>query len=401
MEKRRRVVGYCRVSTEQQADYGVSLDAQRTQIVNYCNRSDLELVDVIVDGGQSGKDLDRPGFKKVIELLESGRAYGLVIAKLDRLSRSIVDICKLVDKYFANQRFSLLSANENIDTQTATGRLHLYLISIFAQIERESIVERVTTSIRHFQAQGGKVGCAPYGWRYSARLDERGNRIIEEDPRQQAAIHRMCELHEAGKTVRELIAILGEEGYPPQRSGKWTFNSAWRILIRCGKHIPRHRPLIEKRGNVADVGQRRWRFAPREKPTQRVARELNREGVRLEGRSKRWQPSTIADLIDRTATRDTKTAYGLAYQLRAQGRSLRGIGRTSSPRAFARHAASTGMRRRFVTCCWRGRCNGCGQPSANTSAGVLATTARSSQRLRVASSAQVWMRLANALLRGR
>ena len=97
-------------------------------------------------------DLDRPGFKKVIHLLESGQAHGLVIAKLDRLSRSIGDICKLVDQYFSNQRFALLSANENIDTKSPTGRLHLYLISVFAQIERESIVEWVTTAIRHFQA---------------------------------------------------------------------------------------------------------------------------------------------------------------------------------------------------------------------------------------------------------
>lgn len=327
VELRRKVVGYCRVSTDQQADQGISLDAQRQQIVNYCNRNDLDLIDVVVDGGQSGKDLDRPGFKKVIHLLESGRAYGLVIAKLDRLSRSIIDICKLVDQYFSNQRYALLSANENIDTKSSTGRLHLYLISVFAQIERESIVERVTTAIRHYQAQGGKVGCAPYGWRYSDRLDARGNRILEEDPKQQAAIQRMCELHDAGKSVREIIGILTSEGHPPQRSGKWSFNSAWRILIRCGKHIPRERPRIENRTNAAEVGKRAMELRSDGKSYREIARELNREGVRLEHRDKHWQAGSVADLIDRTATRDTKTAYGLACQLRTQGHSLREIGR--------------------------------------------------------------------------
>lgn len=327
MELRRKVVGYCRVSTDQQADQGISLDAQRQQIVNYCNRNDLDLIDVVVDGGQSGKDLDRPGFKKVIQILESGRAYGLVIAKLDRLSRSIIDICKLVDQYFSNQKYALLSANENIDTKSATGRLHLYLISVFAQIERESIVERVTTAIRHYQAQGGKVGCAPYGWRYSDRLDARGNRILEEDPKQQAAIRRMCELHDSGKSVREIIVILTEEGHPPRRAGKWSFNSAWRILVRSGKHIPRERPRIEHRGNVAEVGQRAMALRSDGKTYREIARELNREGVRLEHRDKNWQAASVADLIDRTATRDTKTAYGLACQLRTQGHSLREIGR--------------------------------------------------------------------------
>jgi DNA invertase Pin-like site-specific DNA recombinase len=327
VELRRKVVGYCRVSTDQQADQGISLDAQRQQIVNYCNRNDLDLIDVIVDGGQSGKDLDRPGFKKVIQILESGRAYGLVIAKLDRLSRSIIDICKLVDQYFSNQRYALLSANENIDTKSSTGRLHLYLISVFAQIERESIVERVTTAIRHYQAQGGKVGCAPYGWRYSDRLDARGNRILEADTQQQAAIQRMCELHDAGKSVREIIVVLTEEGHPPQRAGKWSFNSAWRILIRCGKHLPRERPRIENRANAAEVGQRAMELRSDGKSYREIARELNREGVRLEHRDKHWQAGSVADLIDRTATRDTKTAYGLACQLRTQGHSLREIGR--------------------------------------------------------------------------
>ena len=327
VELRRTVVGYCRVSTEQQAEGGISLDAQRSQIVGYCNRHDLDLVDVIVDGGQSGKDLDRPGFKRVIQLLESGQVYGLVIAKLDRLSRSIIDICKLVDQYFSNQKYALLSVSENIDTKSTSGRLHLYLMSVFAQIERESIVERVTTAIRHYQAQGGRVGCAPYGWRYSDRLDTRGNRILEEHPQQQAAIVRMCELHDAGKNLREIIETLTEEGHPPQRAGKWSINSAWRILIRCGKHIPRERPPVQRRANLAHVGQKAMELRADGKSYREIAREMNKDGLRLDHRDKQWQAASIADLIDRTATRDTKTAYGLACQLRTQGHSLREIGR--------------------------------------------------------------------------
>lgn len=327
VELRRKVVGYCRVSTDQQAGSGISLDAQRQQIVNYCNLHDLDLVEVIVDGGQSGKDLDRPGFQRVLSLLEAGKAYGLVIAKLDRLSRSIIDICKLVDQYFANQKYALLSVSENIDTKSATGRLHLYLISVFAQIERESIVERVTTAIRHYQAQGGRVGCAPYGWRYSDRLDARGNRILEEHPQQQAAIMRMCALHDEGKNIRQIIEALTQEGHPPQRGGAWTINSAWRILTRCGKHIPRERPRIENRRNATALGQRAMELRADGKSYREIARELNRQGLRLEHRDKGWQASSVADLIDRTATRDAKTAYGLACQLRMQGHSLREIGR--------------------------------------------------------------------------
>lgn len=327
MEKRRKVAGYCRVSTEQQAEHGLSLDAQRQQIISYCRRHDLELIEIVIDGGASGKDLDRPGFRRVIKMLESGQIYGLVIAKLDRLSRSIIDICKLVDKYFANQKFALLSASENIDTQSPTGRLHLYLISIFAQIERESIVERVTMAIRHYQAQGGKVGCPQYGWRYSDRLNARGNRIVEEEPRQQAAIRRMCELHDAGKSTGEIIKILDDEGYPAQRGGKWSFNSAWRLLVRFGKIHPNRRPRAEQPGTIEPVGQWALELRAQGKSYSEIARALNREARSAHGRGKRWQASTVADFIDRNATRDTATAYGLAYSLRMQGYSLRNIGR--------------------------------------------------------------------------
>jgi hypothetical protein len=137
----------------------------------------------------------------------------------------------------------------------------------------------------------------------------------------------MCELHDAGKNLREIIETLTAEGHPPQRAGKWSINSAWRILIRCGKHIPRERPQIQHRANLGEVGQKAMKLRADGKSYREIAREMNRDGLRLEHRDKGWQAASIADLIDRTATRDTKTAYGLACQLRTQGHSLREIGR--------------------------------------------------------------------------
>ena len=327
VQKCRRVIGYCRVSTDQQAERGLSLDSQRQQIIQYCSRNDLELIDIVVDGGQSGKDLDRPGFQKILGLLESKSVYGLIVAKLDRLSRSIVDICKLVDTYFSNQQYALLSASENIDTKSPAGRMHLYLMSIFAQIERESIVERVTTGLHHYQAQGGKVGCMQYGWRYSQRLDQRGNRVVEEDPHQQQAIRRICELFDEGNKARAIGPILDAEGFPPQRGGLWTFNSVWRILTRYGKISPQRRPLVDQRANLASISERALSLRSQGESYSEIARSLNREGLLLEGRVRRWQAATVADLLDRATTRDHRTAYGCACQLRTKGHSLREIGK--------------------------------------------------------------------------
>jgi DNA invertase Pin-like site-specific DNA recombinase len=327
VQKCRRVIGYCRVSTDQQAERGLSLDSQRQQIIGYCSRNELELIDIVVDGGQSGKDLDRPGFQKILGLLASKSVYGVIVAKLDRLSRSIVDICKLVDTYFSDQQYALLSASENIDTKSPAGRMHLYLMSIFAQIERESIVERVTAGLHHYQAQGGKVGCMPYGWRYSQRLDERGNRVVEEDPHQQQAIRRICELFDEGHKARAIGPILDAEGYSPQRGGRWTFNSVWRILTRYGKISPQRRPLVDQRANLASISERALLLRSQGESYPEIARSLNREGLLLAGRVRRWQAATVADLLDRASTRDSRTAYGYACQLRSKGHSLRAIGK--------------------------------------------------------------------------
>src|ERR1700752_3536110 len=86
-----RVIAYCRVSTDEQARKGTSLDSQREAIADECKRRGWQLVNTIEDSGFSGKSLRRPGIKAVLRELESGNAGGLVVAKLDRLSRSMRD----------------------------------------------------------------------------------------------------------------------------------------------------------------------------------------------------------------------------------------------------------------------------------------------------------------------
>ena len=88
----RRVVGYIRVSSEGQATEGVSLDAQRVKLAAYCTAMDLELVGIEADEGVSAKSLRRPGLQRALGLLDAGAADGLLITKLDRLTRSVRDL---------------------------------------------------------------------------------------------------------------------------------------------------------------------------------------------------------------------------------------------------------------------------------------------------------------------
>jgi len=162
-----RVVGYVRVSTEQQASEGVSLDAQRTKLSAYATALDLELVAVFEDAGLSAKSLQRPGLAAALALLDAGGADGIVVTKLDRLTRSVRDLGDLVDRYFSD-RFSLLSVNDAIDTRTAAGRLVLHVLAAVSQWEREATAERTRDALGQLRWSGVTLGGEGLGWRRSS-----------------------------------------------------------------------------------------------------------------------------------------------------------------------------------------------------------------------------------------
>ena len=106
-------IGYVRVSTQEQASEGVSLDAQRDRLTAYCKMNGIKLIDIKADEGISGSTLERPGLQAALQMLKRGRANTLLVAKLDRLSRSLRDVCALVEDFFGDERYHLLSNQLN------------------------------------------------------------------------------------------------------------------------------------------------------------------------------------------------------------------------------------------------------------------------------------------------
>jgi DNA invertase Pin-like site-specific DNA recombinase len=156
---RTRTVAYLRVSTDKQADRGVSLDAQRAKVAAYAELYDLELVEVVVDAGASAKTLDRPGLARALGMLrKGGEAEALLVVKLDRLTRSVRDLCELVERHFAPGKAALLSVGEQIDTRSAAGRLVLNVLASVSQWEREAIGERTAAAMQHKAACGEFTG---------------------------------------------------------------------------------------------------------------------------------------------------------------------------------------------------------------------------------------------------
>lgn len=208
-----RTIAYCRVSTDLQADKGVSLEAQQVKVAAYASLYDLTLVDVVVETA-SAKTLNRPGLNRALAMLTSGQADALLVVKLDRLTRSVVDLGALVDTYFATGKFALLSVGEQVDTRSAAGRLVLNVLASVSQWEREAIGERTATAMQHKKSLGERVGAVPYGTRMAA-----DGIHLEEDLTEQAVLDEARTLRAAGLSLRVVAAELDRLGMR-SRTGK-------------------------------------------------------------------------------------------------------------------------------------------------------------------------------------
>jgi DNA invertase Pin-like site-specific DNA recombinase len=204
---RTRTVAYLRVSTDKQADRGVSLDAQRAKVAAYAELYDLELVEVVVDAGASAKTLDRPGLARALGMLrKGGEAEALLVVKLDRLTRSVRDLGELVERHFAPGKAALLSVGEQIDTRSAAGRLVLNVLASVSQWEREAIGERTAAAMQHKAACGEFTGGeAPFGWRV---VDDR----LEPVESEQTVVAEARRLRTAGLSLRAVARELDRAG---------------------------------------------------------------------------------------------------------------------------------------------------------------------------------------------
>ncbi len=152
-----RVLAYVRVSSEEQADSRAGLEAQRAAIQRECEKRGWEIVDVVEDAGYSAKDLRRPGVRGALEELERGGADALVVAKLDRLSRSMLDFTSVMAKA-QKEGWALVALDCAVDTTTPAGEAMAHVLATFAQFERRLIGERTREALAVKKRQGVRLG---------------------------------------------------------------------------------------------------------------------------------------------------------------------------------------------------------------------------------------------------
>lgn len=152
-----RMLLYIRVSTEEQATFGNGLDAQLAQLQREAEHQGWRVVETIRDEGISGKDLARPGLRRALEAIAAGHADGLAVAKLDRLSRSVIDAGMLAE-WFDEIDARLVALDLNIDTKSPSGRMVFAVLSAVAQWERETIAQRTRDGLAALRAKGKPTG---------------------------------------------------------------------------------------------------------------------------------------------------------------------------------------------------------------------------------------------------
>ena len=207
-EKERLVAGYLRVSTFHQAEEGDSLDEQEKQIRKYCDFKDWNNLTFYREEGVSAKDTNRIRLQQLIRDIKGGKINTIIVKKVDRLSRSILDFEQLF-KFFDQHNVDLISLQENFDTSNAIGRAVIRIILVFAQLEREQTSER-TADVMEFRAQQGLWNGGTPFLGYDFNPEEEVPKIIEEEAR---LVAEAFQLYIEKGSASDVASILNNKGY--------------------------------------------------------------------------------------------------------------------------------------------------------------------------------------------
>jgi DNA invertase Pin-like site-specific DNA recombinase len=209
-------VGYVRVSTEDQAESGLGLEAQRAAIKAECLRRGWTLAAICEDRSASGRSLSaRPGLGEALSTVEDGRAEGLVVAKLDRLSRSLLDFAQLMERARSKQ-WALVALDLGVDTTTPSGEMLANVLAVFAQFERRLIGQRTRDALAVRRSQGAVLG-----------------RPVALSARHANAIRA---LRAQGLSLRRIAVDLNSRGIRPAQGGRrWHASTVRAVLTRLAR----------------------------------------------------------------------------------------------------------------------------------------------------------------------
>jgi site-specific DNA recombinase len=248
-----RVIGYTRVSSDEQAEYGSGLDYQAEAIENFAMSQGYDLLAVISDPGISGATLPdkRPGFSQVIAMAEDEKFDVLLVWKFDRLARHLVYAVQTV-AWLQEYGVDLRSITEPIDTTSPIGQVIFSVLAGMASMEREAITERTRAGrVKKAERGGYAGGVAPLGYKRT----ERGLELVEHEAK---IVRLIYQLHNQGLSLRAIAKRLTAEGYRTKKNRKWyastiaavldnakysgkveyVFGTVGKYVVSKGEHLP-------------------------------------------------------------------------------------------------------------------------------------------------------------------
>jgi DNA invertase Pin-like site-specific DNA recombinase len=235
--KEPKVAIYARVSTEDQAKEGFSLNAQIERLRSYCEARNWKIFKEYIDDGYSGRDIRRPAYQKMMEEIDNWDV--LLVLKMDRIHRNSRNFMEMMDTLRKHNK-EFVSMTESLDTSTAMGRFVVDIIQRIAQLESEQIGERVyygmeqkaQTPIESLDPNRGMyLGFGhPFGYNYSD-----GKLKINKD--EAAVVKKIYDLYTQGYTISRIVSYLNESKIPTKKGKKWAENTVAKILknpLYCG-----------------------------------------------------------------------------------------------------------------------------------------------------------------------
>ena len=223
----RTAVIYLRVSTADQAEHGVSLDAQQERLTAYAVANGLEVAGILRESAISGTIplADRPEGEKLTQMVSSGQVRHVIALKLDRLFRSAVDALSTTAEW-DKQGIALHLVDmggQSLNTGSAMGRMMLTLMAGFAQFERDLTAERTTSALAHKKANNQAYSPTPYG------KDRDGERLTD-NTQEQGIIRQMRELRENGSSLRGIAEHLNSNGISSKQGKQWHASSVRYVI---------------------------------------------------------------------------------------------------------------------------------------------------------------------------
>lgn len=197
---------YTRVSTEEQAKEGFSLEAQRDLLEKYAKENGFEVYGIYCDEGYSGENYERPEIQRLFKHLWEGKFKAILVKSVDRISGRMSDISKLLDDVLLPNRCRLLVSDNNLDSSTLNGSMFINLLGTFAQYERGMIIERVKTGMEERAEQGFWNGGIVLGY-------DNVNKSLVINNEEALLVKKILELRAEGNGYKYIAKTLNEEGH--------------------------------------------------------------------------------------------------------------------------------------------------------------------------------------------